>query len=119
MSSIDTKTLRRDKFNKQNARICEINFANSCYERDTRNELLELEPRRLLKPGSVLTLHLPTTYTYPSDSSEQASRAKKREQPTTDHVEVHDTALAVTRPRRKRIEREVLRIKVQQQSAHQ
>ena len=62
-----------------------------------RNELLGLEPRRLLKLGSVPTLHLPTTHTYPSDSSERASRAKKRVQPTADDVIVHDTNLAVTR----------------------
>ena len=72
-------------------------FENSCYERDMRNELLGLEPRCLLKPGSVPTLYLPTTHTYPSDSSERASRAKKRVQQTADDIMVHDTTLAVTR----------------------
>ena len=91
------RCFRKDKFNVQNAGICKIYFKNSCYERDMRNELLGLEPRRLLKPGSVPTLHLPTTHTYPSDSSERASRAKKRVQPTADDVIVHDTTLAVTR----------------------
>ena len=33
-------TFRKDKFNLQNAGICEIYFENSCYERDMRDELL-------------------------------------------------------------------------------
>ena len=107
----------RIKFNLQNARICETHFENSCYESDTRNEQLGLEPRRLLKPGSVPTLNLPTTHTYPSDCSERALRAKKGAQPTADHVIVHDTTLAVTRPRRRGTETEVLRMNVQQQKS--
>ena len=91
------RCFRKDKFNVQNAGICKMYFENSCYERDMRKELLGLESRRLLKPGSVPTLHLPTTHTYPSDSSERASRAKKRVQPTPHDVIVHDTTLAVTR----------------------
>ena len=63
------------------------------------------------------TPHLPTTDTYPSDFSEEASRAKKRAQPTADHVIVHDTTLAVSRPQRKGTETEVLRINVQQQKS--
>ena len=111
------KCYRKDKFNVKSATICKKHFEDSCFERDLRNELLGLPTRRLLKPGSVPTLHLPTSCTLNSESSDRASRARNRSKPaTTDyHTIPDDSAVADNRPRRKRSETEVLRMKVKDQ----
>eukprot|EP00094_Tigriopus_californicus_P000565 TCALIF_00547-PA protein Name:"Similar to T Transposable element P transposase (Drosophila melanogaster)" AED:0.11 eAED:0.11 QI:71/0.5/0.33/0.66/1/1/3/0/494 len=64
-------------------RICHHHFAPECFERDLKNELLGLKPRRLLKPGSVPTLRLDRNQRSPQcleeDESPRAKRVKKRE----------------------------------------
>ncbi|QQP38354.1 52 kDa repressor of the inhibitor of the protein kinaselike, partial [Caligus rogercresseyi] len=53
------KACQKDKyFNPKTSRLCSTHFKDSCYERDLRNELLGLKPRRLLKTGSVPTINL-------------------------------------------------------------
>ena len=49
---------RKDQFNVKNAKICSNHFKPECYERDLKNELLNLPLRRNLKLGSVPTENL-------------------------------------------------------------
>ncbi len=50
------KCKRQDVINTKNARICELHFTADCFERDLKNELLGLPPRKRLKKMSVPTL---------------------------------------------------------------
>jgi hypothetical protein len=49
---------RKDAFDPSKSAICELHFLPSDYERDLRNELLNLPLRKMLKPGSVPTRNL-------------------------------------------------------------
>lgn len=54
-------------------RVCSRHFAPDAFQRDLRNELLGLAPRRRLKPDAVPTLFL--TF---EDSGEKAPRKKRK-----------------------------------------
>ena len=49
---------RKDAFDPTKTAICERHFRPSDYERDLRNELLNLPLRKMLKPGSIPTQNL-------------------------------------------------------------
>lgn len=49
---------RKDPFDPDKMRICESHFLPTDYERDLRNELLNLPLRKLLKPESIPTQNL-------------------------------------------------------------
>ncbi|XP_018566821.1 uncharacterized protein LOC108907566 [Anoplophora glabripennis] len=50
---------RGDNWNPSTSQICSIHFVENDYERDMRNELLGLPPRKLLKTTAVPSLFLP------------------------------------------------------------
>ena len=49
---------RKDPINVKTAHICSTHFKSEDFDRDLRNELLQLPPRKLLKPNSIPTLLL-------------------------------------------------------------
>ena len=49
---------RQDKVNPTTARMCSLHFNDSDFERDLRNELLNLPVRKLLKPNSIPSKNL-------------------------------------------------------------
>lgn len=50
---------RSDKFNPDNARVCSVHFRTEDYERDLKNELLGLPPRKMLCANAVPCLLIP------------------------------------------------------------
>lgn len=69
-SWIEAGASREDLTSRKQARICEMHFSEDCFERDLRNELLNLPLRRLLKKGSVPTLYLDEAFVV-EDQQEQ------------------------------------------------
>lgn len=49
---------RKDKINVQSGRVCSLHFRKKDFERDFRNELLNLPQRLKLKKGSIPRLNL-------------------------------------------------------------
>ncbi len=74
-----TKCKRQDNINIKNARMCELHFAQDCFERDLRSELLGLNPKKLLKKTSVPTLLLPNQKDLRPPMRESNARHAKRQ----------------------------------------
>lgn len=53
--------LRTDDFLPENSYVCSEHFSESDYERDLKAELMNLPPKRILKPESK---NLPFLYPY-------------------------------------------------------
>ena len=49
---------RKDNVNAKTAKVCSSHFKSEDYERDLRNELLNLPTRKILKPGALPSLNL-------------------------------------------------------------
>lgn len=72
---------RADSFSVDSARICSVHFDDSDYLRDLKSELLNLPPKRVLKPSSVPHLNLPVvsaTTTVEKPSDDRKVRVQKR-----------------------------------------
>ncbi len=68
-------TRRDDKFNLEEARICEQHFSKDAYECDLRNELLQLLPWKKLKADAV-----PTELLLPKQTGSRIESTPRREQ---------------------------------------
>jgi hypothetical protein len=75
-----TRCCRKDRLNPKTATICSVHFAESCFERDLRHELLGLPIRRMLRSDAVPTEHLPykKTTVVTSPCCARTRRAEKR-----------------------------------------
>ena len=78
---------RQDEINPKTARICSLHFNDSDFERDLRNELLNIPVRKLLKPNSIPSQNLQpehgilVKWTSPRKTTlrgQREERAKKR-----------------------------------------
>lgn len=81
---------RADSFSVDNARVCSIHFADSDYERDLKSELLNLPPKRKLKPDAVPTLHLPSSSVDLRGSNEPNNEREIRAQKRSYRKEVEE-----------------------------
>ena len=70
---------RKDNFNHDEARVCETHFLPTDFDRDLKNELLQLPTRKILKKGAFPTLNLlPNERKRPSNSAREERLSKKR-----------------------------------------
>jgi len=70
---------KRDKFNIQNSSICSNHFTDDDYERDLEHELLNLPPRKKLKPTAAPTIfEFRAVPDRPSASSSRDDRMQAR-----------------------------------------
>jgi len=76
------KYYRADKFNAKFARICSIHFCEQDFERNLRNELLNITyARKVLKKGAIPSLNLPKFKPFKSTEilNQRAERKSRRE----------------------------------------
>ncbi len=69
---------RKDYFNEDTARVCENHFLASDFERDLKNELLNLQTKKILKKGAFPSTNLLTNPNKRPASSEREERLSKR-----------------------------------------
>lgn len=69
---------RADDFPLANSRVCSEHFHDSDFERDLKAELLNLKPKKVLKPSAFPRLKIPTK-TGTGNNEERSARIKKRE----------------------------------------
>ena len=69
---------RKDHFNEDKARVCENHFLSSDFERDLKNELLNLPTKKILKKGAFPTINLLTNQNKRPASSAREERLSKR-----------------------------------------
>ena len=67
---------RKDHFNPNTTRVCSRHFKSEDFERDLRNELLNLNPRRLLKKKSSI----PTLLLLPDNPCKRKASDRSREE---------------------------------------
>ena len=80
-----TSCRRSENFDPNKSLICSNHFQAEDFERDLRNELLNLPPRRMLKQGSRPTLNLSNSSSQikrapePSDREERSAKKQRKE----------------------------------------
>ncbi len=69
---------RKDDFNVDKARVCESHFLSSDFERDLKNELLNLPTRKILKKSAFPSINLLTNENKRPATSDREERLSKR-----------------------------------------
>ena len=72
---------RQDVINVEKSKVCSEHFTTSDFERDVRHELLNLPPRKLLKPSAVPTQGLLPEVPDDYGNEEQASAVDQQSPP--------------------------------------